>query len=318
MLNLNGRVMAISSRSRRTSDIQHYSNMSVHHEKLRLTEGMFKNHILVAYLDMSYNNILDIPNGTFLGLGNLLNLNLGYNLIYKLIAKQFTGLDRLRALNLKGNPLAKIENFAFFGLTSLPKLDLSNMKLTKLANNVFNGLHVQELNISHNKIKVGDQKRFFYEMDDLKRLYSDKYYFCCLANERRISEPLDECTPSPDAFSSCTDLMKNQILTLCMWILGISALLGNGFVVFWRLREKTERQKSHSFMILNLGCADFLMGFYMMIIASVDIYYKGEYSIHNEYWRHSPLCNFSGIISTISMEERLLWGVLGEFVLLVG
>ena len=53
------------------------------------------------------------------------------------------------------------------------------------------------------------------------------------------------------------------------------SLGGNAFVVFWRL--KTERTKPSSFFVINLGCSDFLMGVYLLIIASVDTHYRGKY-----------------------------------------
>ena len=52
------------------------------------------------------------------------------------------------------------------------------------------------------------------------------------------------------------------------------ALIGNAFVVIWRL--KTDNKKASSFFVINLGCSDFLMGVYMIIIAAVDVPYRGK------------------------------------------
>ena len=52
------------------------------------------------------------------------------------------------------------------------------------------------------------------------------------------------------------------------------ALIGNAFVVIWRL--KTDNKKASSFFVINLGCSDFLMGVYMIIIAAVDVQYRGK------------------------------------------
>ena len=54
-----------------------------------------------------------------------------------------------------------------------------------------------------------------------------------------------------------------------------TALVGNAFVIVWRL--KTDRKKASSFFVINLGCSDFLMGVYLLIIASVDTHYRGKY-----------------------------------------
>ena len=44
------------------------------------------------------------------------------------------------------------------------------------------------------------------------------------------------------------------------------------------------------------------MGCYLLIIAAVDVYYRGVYSLHDRYWRESELCKFAGFLSTFSSE----------------
>ena len=44
------------------------------------------------------------------------------------------------------------------------------------------------------------------------------------------------------------------------------------------------------------------MGVYLLIIAVVDSYYRGEYIIFDKSWRESDLCKFAGFISTFSSE----------------
>ena len=80
----------------------------------------------------------------------------------------------------------------------------------------------------------------------------------------------------------------------------MSAFLGNAFVVLWRL--KSDHSRVSSFFIINLGISDFLMGCYMLIIASVDVSYRGTYIVHADSWRSSVLCQFAGIIAMLSSE----------------
>ena len=44
------------------------------------------------------------------------------------------------------------------------------------------------------------------------------------------------------------------------------------------------------------------MGVYLLIIASVDLKYRGVYIIYDLFWRHSGLCKFAGFLSTYSSE----------------
>ena len=83
-----------------------------------------------------------------------------------------------------------------------------------------------------------------------------------------------------------------------IWVLGTSAFIGNLFVVVWRVR--TDRSKASSFFVINLGCSDFLMGLYLLIIGSVDSYYRGVYIVHADAWRASNLCQVAGFLATLS------------------
>jgi len=58
----------------------------------------------------------------------------------------------------------------------------------------------------------------------------------------------------------------------------------------------------HSFLITNLALGDLLMGVYLLIIAGVDVAYRGIYIIYDTLWRQSILCQFAGFLSTFSSE----------------
>nr|XP_006821766.1 PREDICTED: uncharacterized protein LOC102805134 [Saccoglossus kowalevskii] len=284
--------------SRRKSGVKTVANVTY----ITLRHGDFMNYHFLGELDMSHTGIEYIPAGIFSNLSNLYHLDVSHNNIEIIYSYTFTGLHQLKSLRLRGNPLKVIEDVAFVGLDNLPILDLGSLQLQTLTNNVFIGLDaLRILNISDNNIVVGEESNFFYLLDNMNTLYSDKYSFCCLANRKQANTPLLECTPPPDEFSSCRDLMANSVLRSCMWILGFSALIGNLFVIIWRLKSK-EANQVHAFLILNLGFADFLMGVYMIIIASVDMYYRGIYIVYDEMWRHSALCQTAGFLSTVSSE----------------
>ena len=130
----------------------------------------------------------------------------------------------------------------------------------------------------------------------------------------RDLQSVTACLPEPDQFSSCEDLMRNEVLRVFMWILGLSALLGNGFVVLWRLIprqqkgiRKTESGIVQSILVLNLALADGLMGVYMLIIASADMYYRGVYILYAEDWQQSIICKVAGFLSVLSSETSVFF-----------
>ena len=97
--------------------------------------------------------------------------------------------------------------------------------------------------------------------------YVDEFILCCYAGEAAAGEV--KCHSPKDEFSSCFDLMKNKGVQVCVWILGLTSLLGNLFVIIMRVVVK-EDNKVHSFLLTNLAMSDLLMGIYLLIIAIKD------------------------------------------------
>ena len=97
-----------------------------------------------------------------------------------------------------------------------------------------------------------------------------------------------------------------------MWILGLSAIFGNGFVIFWRVRPKQgsklrKKNQVQSLLVWNLAIADGFMGIYMIIIASADMYYRGVYVAYADTWQRSYVCKFAGFLSVLSSEASVFF-----------
>ena len=125
-------------------------------------------------------------------------------------------------------------------------------------------------------------------------------------------ETVTECLPESDQFSSCADLMRNPTLRAFIWILGISALFGNAFVLYERLRPNEHSRvrdmaRVQNCMVGNLAIADGLMGVYMLIIASADVAYRNQYAYYAEEWQTSVVCKIAGILSVISSEASVFF-----------
>ena len=103
--------------------------------------------------------------------------------------------------------------------------------------------------------------------------------------------------------------MQNSLLRVSMWILGISALVGNLAVGFWRFQEnsKSEVQALQSFLIGNLAISDFMMGVYMVVIAGADVYFGDEYFVYSDEWRSGIACRIAGSLSLLSSEASVFF-----------
>ena len=103
--------------------------------------------------------------------------------------------------------------------------------------------------------------------------------------------------------------MANGVLRIFIWILGGSAFVGNGFVFAYRVFNQKKDRKTivQSSFITNLAVSDFMMGLYMITIASADIYYRGNYALHADEWQSSALCKVAGMLSVISSEASVMF-----------
>ena len=132
--------------------------------------------------------------------------------------------------------------------------------------------------------------------------YLDEFILCCYAGRAAGGVT---CHSPKDEFSSCFDLMKNRGVQVCVWFLGLTALLGNLFVIFMRVVVKQDN-KVHSFLLTNLAMSDLLMGIYLLIIAIKDLEWQGEYFLHDFKWRSGVPCAVTGVLSMVSSEVSVL------------
>ncbi len=217
-----------------------------------------------------FNNI-NITVDTLGGFHWLGRLRLSNNHIRKIPEFAFKDLANLFELDLSSNSIETLDSgVTFVGLASLLRLDLSNNRIKSLTFDTFVGAEgIVHLILERNPIINVDQRAFDI-LVSLRRLNTDAYKFCCIADQA------ETCTPEADEFSSCEDLMANYPLQISIWALGFSALVGNLFSVAWRAYRND--RKTSSFLILNLHISDLLMGIYMIIIASVDVHYRGKFT----------------------------------------
>ena len=279
----------------------------------------------LVHLNLKMNSISDISANSFVSLKNLLFLDLSFNEIVRLVKGTFNGLVKLKVLILTGNRnLRELQSGVFDGLESLPLLKLQSLSIGYLQVDTFHGLQsLTHLNISHNNIHGIDASAFrglnnlevldmsdndildfspgiFGGLSSMLSLRTDSYMFCCIRPES-VSQA--NCFPQQDAFSSCEDLMRNDLLRSFLWIFGILSFIGNGFVLSWRLyTRKSSRDSTNRFLVSNLACSDILMGIYLLSIASVDMLYRGKYIWNERQWRNSVFCQILGLLATVSCQ----------------
>ena len=122
-----------------------------------------------------------------------------------------------------------------------------------------------------------------------------------------VEGPLTICSPEPDAFNPCEDLLGNSdVLRAAIWFVILLALFGNGMVIiiFIGYSVIVHRTKINLFIMhffnANLALADLLMGIYLLTIALVDAITLGHFSEDDVEWRTGPGCRFAGFCAITS------------------
>ncbi|MBN3284515.1 LSHR protein, partial [Polyodon spathula] len=109
------------------------------------------------------------------------------------------------------------------------------------------------------------------------------------------------CTPEPDAFNPCEDILGNDFLRILIWIINVFAIAGN-FAVLLVLLTSHYKLTVPRFLMCNLAFADFCMGIYLLLIASIDCISKGHYYNHAIEWQTGAGCGAAGFLTVFASE----------------
>ncbi|EDV29174.1 uncharacterized protein TRIADDRAFT_19985 [Trichoplax adhaerens] len=85
-----------------------------------------------------------------------------------------------------------------------------------------------------------------------------------------------------------------------IWIFGSISIIGNVLAAIWGIRSKDSKRPISTRQLLHLSIADSIMGFYLIVIASANIYFAGVYSEYLEAWLRSPMCLLASFLVSLS------------------
>ena len=109
------------------------------------------------------------------------------------------------------------------------------------------------------------------------------------------------CTPQPDAFHPCYDIIEYLHLRIAIWFVIVSAVVGNVLVmaVLTYIMIKKTVTVQH-ILITNLAAADFCLAVYLIFIASADLDTAGNYQNEAFNWERSAACKTAGFFAVFS------------------
>ncbi|XDA74012.1 hypothetical protein R6Z07F_004230 [Ovis aries] len=126
-------------------------------------------------------------------------------------------------------------------------------------------------------------------------MYSEFDYDLC-------SEVVDvTCSPEPDAFNPCEDIMGYDILRVLIWFISILAITGNILVLVILITSQYKLTVPR-FLMCNLAFADLCIGIYLLLIASVDVHTKSQYHNYAIDWQTGAGCDAAGFFTVFASE----------------
>ncbi|XP_059817454.1 thyrotropin receptor [Hypanus sabinus] len=143
---------------------------------------------------------------------------------------------------------------------------------------------------------VGFGQELKNPQEDHVQAFDSHYdYMVCGGGEEIV------CQPEPDEFNPCEDIMGYNSLRAIVWFVNPLAIAGNIFVLLILLTSRYKLTVPR-FLMCNLAFADFCMGVYLLQIASVDLYTRGEYYNYAIDWQTGAGCNSAGFFSVFASE----------------
>ena len=259
------------------------------------------NMCLLTHIVVHNNNLQSLHPNTFQCMTSLQSLLLDQNRLTYADSKLFQGLRSLKELVLADNFIYSLPYTIFKDLLNLHLLDLKNNRLYELPQ-VYHMTNLKEMKMTGNPLKWITDKPFA-NLTTSVQIYVDQPEVClCYAAQ------ITKCiyTLPLSQYFTCDRLLAEKAGVIIMFILGFGAIFANAGVLIKKLTQKGEN-KVQPLLIGNLAMSDLLMGIYMIIVASADVYYGNYFPINSETWRKSNLCRSAGAIAIISSEASVVF-----------
>ncbi|RDD42511.1 G-protein coupled receptor GRL101-like protein, partial [Trichoplax sp. H2] len=178
--------------------------------------------------------------------------------------KLLTLTPNLKILNLNGNNVEKLDSYCFWNMPELNSLFLIDNPIITFNDRSFGGI------------------------EGFRSLHSTREYLCCI-----VPSTVIVCRPNPNQFSlsTCYDILSHDLLRIFIWVIGIISVVGNMISIRWHSQKKSSKILGIvEILLINLSAADFVMGVYLVIIASANVHYANRYYEILEEWLRSPPC----------------------------
>ncbi|XP_005354788.1 follicle-stimulating hormone receptor isoform X2 [Microtus ochrogaster] len=250
------------------------------------------------------NNLEELPNDVFQGASGPVVLDISRTKVHSLPSHGLENLKKLRARSTYSlKKLPSLEKFVTLVEASLTYPShccafahwrrqiselhpICNKSILRQDTDYVTQAREQGISL------IDDDPSYGKESD---MMYSEFDYDLC-------NEVVDvTCSPKPDAFNPCEDIMGYNILRVLIWFISILAITGN-ITVLVILTTSQYKLTVPRFLMCNLAFADLCIGIYLLFIASVDIHTKSQYHNYAIDWQTGAGCDAAGFFTVFASE----------------
>ena len=284
---------------------KHSAWLLLNHNKISTIHiEAFQNLSICESLALNHNEITELHPNLFQSMHFLLFLRLNNNNLAEFTLSSTVKLNRLKVLLLSNNKLRVLSYTMLQQMLTLRFLDVSSNHISMINSKILvnNSIpQIEMIDLRQNNLYLVSPESFseFYNVT----VKVDNEATCCFIATAHCSGTIPR-----SQFLTCGRLLPNQIQRANMWVLGLFAILSNLGVLFYRYHTKEKENKVQLLLISNLSISDMIMGIYMIIITSADLYYKRMFP--SELWRVSFACKFAGTLSMLSSEASVFFVTL--------
>uniref|UniRef100_A0A8D8WM66 Lutropin-choriogonadotropic hormone receptor n=1 Tax=Cacopsylla melanoneura TaxID=428564 RepID=A0A8D8WM66_9HEMI len=172
-----------------------------------------------------------------------------------------------------------------------------------------NNSMVDNIVIGRNKTNIGDDREesstipgtWNEDYMDTSSIVANNRIFVQCGNIHVKKQQLITCTPAPDAFNPCEDIMGYAWLRLCVWFVISTAIVGNLAVLVVTLSHTSEKSVPR-FLISHLATADLCMAFYLLLLAIKDLQSTEYYFNHAYDWQKGYGCKVAGFVTIFASQ----------------
>ena len=276
----------------------------------------------IRILDASHNALTVVYSRLFESMPNLHDLRLGCNplsvpwIMFNTTAgKEF----RLKSLDLSGTHLPVLDPALLSVFPDIRTLNLSHCGVDHVLGTGFQSLRrLVSLDITGCPLSFAypDMMQGLTTLDSVS---ADNFKMCCPAMLPEGFNPIN-CLAPESELSTCKDLLASNFYRTFLVAAAILALGGNLISLVMRMFiMKISTKSSFHVFITHLCGSDLLMGVYLVMIGTADLYYKGNYLWEERTWRYSVTCKIAGMLSLLSSEVStfiVCWVTLDRFLAL--